>query len=278
MRRSERARYKRGMIEYLPASMVLAALVAFAVTIDPVPAAAEDLFNSILQDATDAISGNNSAPASTSDTSNTGNGNAGAVNSAVVEEAEGIRTAGVAAFSYLYPGQQIDVGPQGTLKLTYFSSCTTEVIHGGTVIVGTIASTITGGTVKSTSTQCSAQELAVDSSATEFGASVKRVTPFDPAVWAEATVSTRTPRFAWGGGEATLRIIELDAPQPRVAWQGQVKGPVAAYPKDAPPLTVGMPYRVEIDAANGSPKSTVFSVDPGYVGSGGKVDTVSLPR
>jgi hypothetical protein len=162
--------------------------------------------------------------------------------------------------------------------VTYFSSCTTEVIHGGTMIVGTVASKITGGTVKSTSTQCSAQELAVDSSATEFGASVKRVTPFDPTVWAEATVSTPTPRFAWGGGDATLRIIELDSPQPRVAWQGHVKGPVSAYPKGAPPLTVGMPYKAEIDASNGSPKSVVFSVDPGYVGSSGKVDTVSLPR
>jgi hypothetical protein len=266
------------MIKYMPASMLLAALVAFAVTIDPVPAAAEDLFNSILQDATDAISGNESGQPSSSDATNTGNSNTGAVNSAVVEEAEGIRTAGVAAFSYLYPGQQIDVGPQGTLKLTYFSSCTTEVIHGGTLIVGTVASKITGGTVKSTSTPCSAQELAVDSSATEFGASVKRVTPFDPTVWAEATVSTRTPRFAWGGGDATLRIIELDSPQPRVAWQGQVKGPVSAYPKGAPPLTIGMPYRAEIDASNGSPKSVVFSVDPGYVGSNGEVDTVSLTR
>lgn len=273
MRRSERVRYKRRMIKHMPASVALAALVAFAMTTGPVPAAAEDLFNSILQDATDAISGNDSAPASPSDASNTG-----AVNSAVVEEAEGIRTAGVAAFSYLYPGQQIDLGPQGTLKLTYFSSCTSEVIHGGTMIVGTIASTITGGTVERASTQCNAQELAVDTSATEFGASVKRVTPFDPAVWAEATVSTRTPRFAWGGGEATLRIVELDSPQPRVAWQGRVKGPVSAYPKDAPPLTVGMPYRAEIDASNGSPKSVVFSVDPGYVGNSGKVDTVSLPR
>jgi hypothetical protein len=267
------------MIQYMPASMVLAAVVAFAATSDPAPAAAEDLFNSILQDATDAISGQpSSSDTANTGNGNTGNGNTGAVNSAVVEEAEGIRTTGVAAFSYLSPGQQIDLGPQGTLKLTYFSSCTTEVIHGGTMIVGTLASKVSGGTVKSTSTQCNAQELAVDSSATEFGASVKRVTPFDPAVWAEATVSTRTPRFAWSGGDATLRIIELDSPQPRVAWQGQVKGPVSAYPKDAPPLTVGMPYRAEIDPSNGSPKSVVFSVDPGYVGSSGKVDTVSLPR
>jgi hypothetical protein len=231
------------------------------------------VFDNVIQDATDAITGNKSEPDSPPQASD-----AGAINTAVVEDVQGIRTAGVAAFSYLHPGQQIDLGSQGTLRLTYFSSCTTEVIHGGTMTVGTISSKITGGKVERTSTQCSAQELAVDTSATEFGASVKRVTPFDPTVWAEATVSTPTPHFAWGGSDATLRIIELDAPQPRVAWQGRVKGPVSAYPKGAPPLAIGMPYRVEIDTSNGSPKSAVFSVDPGYVGSNGKVDTVSLPR
>jgi hypothetical protein len=251
-------------------------LLALSATGGPLPAMAEDpfgVFDNVIQDATDAITGNKSEPASPSETSN-----AGAVTSAVVEDAEGLRTAGVAAFSYLYPGQQIDLGSQGTLRLTYFSSCTTEVIHGGTMTVGTISSKIAGGKVERTSTQCNAQEVAVDSSATEFGAAVKRVSPFDPAVWAEATVSTQTPRFAWGGGDATLRIVELDAPQPRVAWQGRVKGPVSAYPKGAPPLAIGMPYRVEIDTPGGSPKSAVFSVDPGYVGSNGKVDTVSLPR
>ena len=239
------------------------------------PAAADDPFgflNDIVEDATDALSTDNSSSSSGSNAP----ADIGAAPTAIVDEAAGLKTQGIAEFSYLQPGQQIEVGPQGTLRLTYFSSCAVEVIHGGTVTVGTVSSVVTGGKVERSTTECQAQQVAVTSSTEEVGASVKRVTPFDPAVWAEATVSTQTPSFSWGGGKATLRIVELDAPQEHVAWEGKVKGPTAAYPKDAPPLQVGMPYRVEIESAGGPLLSAVFSVDPGYTGNGAKTDVVSL--
>lgn len=240
------------------------------------PAAAQDPFGflgAVIEDASKALSGNEP-----SSESGAGGSDVGTAPTAVVEEATGLRTPGIGEFTNLQPGQRIEVGPEGTLRLTYFSSCTVEVITGGTVTVGTVSSVVAGGTVERSTAECQAQQVAVTTSTEQVGASVKRVTPFDPSVWAEATVSTGTPSFSWGGGEAILRLVELEAPEPRVAWEGKVKGPTAAYPKDAPSLAIGMPYRVEIETAGQPLLSAVFSVDPGYAGNGGKTDVVSLAQ
>ena len=264
-------------------ALVLAALAA-AMLAGAVPAAADDPFGFLedaLEGAGDAIEGaadaltspdqpeSSVAPAGATDT--------GVAPTAVVEEAAGVGTPGIAEFTYLQPGQKIELGSKGSLRLTYFSSCTVETIRGGTVTIGTVASEVSGGKVERSTSQCQAQEVAGASSATEFGASVKRVTPYDPNLWAEATVSTQKPSFSWGGGSATLRLVELDAAEPRVAWEGKVKGPVAAFPKGAAPLAVGMPYRVEIDSG-GTTLAAVFSVDPGFTSSNGKVDVVAIAR
>jgi hypothetical protein len=246
------------------------AVLTLALLGQSVPAAAQDPFGilgDVLDDALSSDEPQSDSAAAPADT--------GAAPTAIVEEAAGLRTPGIAEFSYLQPGQQIELGPQGSLRLTYFSSCAVEVIRGGSVTVGTVSSVVAGGKVERSSTQCEAQQVAVTSSTEEVGASVKRVTPFDPAVWAEATVSTQRPSFAWTGGDATLRIVELDAPEPRVSWQGRVKGPLATYPKDAAPLQIGMPYRVELETAGG-PLAAVFSVDPGYADDRGKVEIVSI--
>jgi hypothetical protein len=264
---------------WLPA--VMAAALAAMVLARGGPAAADDPFG-FLEDAIDgaaeAIEGaadslttspdepaSNVAPGGAADT--------GIAPTALVEEVSGVN--GIAEFTYLQPGQKIELGSKGRLRLTYMSSCTVETIRGGTVTVGTISSEVSGGKVERSTTECQAQQVAVASSATEFGASVTRVTPYDPNLWAEATVSTQKPSFSWGGGSATLRLVELDAPEPRVAWEGKVKGPVAAFPKGAAPLAVGMPYRVEIDSGD-TTLAAVFSVDPGFTGSDSKV--VTLPR
>ncbi len=268
--------------KWLPA--VAAATLAAAMLAHGGPASADDPFGFLedaiegagdaIEGAADALTGSdqpesNVAPAGATDT--------GVAPTAVVEEAAGVRTPGIAEFTYLQPGQKIDLGSKGSLRLTYFSSCTVETIRGGTVTIGTLSSEVSGGKVERSTSECQAQEVTVASSATEFGASVKRVTPYDPNLWAEATVSTQKPSFSWGGTSATLRLVELDAPAPRVAGEGKVKGPVAAFPKGATPLRVGMPYRVEIEGG-GARLAAVFSVDPGFTGSNGKVDVVTIPR
>jgi hypothetical protein len=257
-------------------SITLLVMLALSMLVPSVPAAAQDPFGiigDIVDQATDALSSDE--PPSNASAGQIDNG-VGAT--ALVEEVVGIRSPGIAAFSYLQPGQQIDLGSQGNIRLTYFSSCTVEVIRGGRATIGTVASKVTGGKVERTTTQCHAQEVAVHSSATEFGASVKRVTLFNAAVWAEATVSTQKPSFAWNGGAAKLRIVELDSPEPRLVWQGSVKGSVITYPKGAAPLQIGVPYRVEIETAGRPPAATVFSVDPGYMGNGEKTDVVNVAR
>lgn len=253
------------------ASIAAGAALALLFLGPSVPAAAQDPFGFLGDVIEDALSGDKSS-------SGSGAGDVGAAPTAVVEEASGLRTPGIAEFTNLQPGQRIEVGPGGTLRLTYFSGCTVEVIKGGTVTVGTVSSVVDGGKVERSTTTCQGQQVAVTAATEQVGASVKRVTPFDPSVWAEATVSTGTPSFSWGGGDATLRLVELDAPEPRIAWEGKVKGPTAAYPKGAPPLVIGMPYRVEIETAGAPPLSAVFSVDPGYAGNGGRTDVVSLAR
>jgi len=136
---------------WLPAAAAAALTVAMLVASGP--AAADDPFGFLedaIDGAADAIEGAADSLTTSPDEPESnmapgGAGDIGVAPTAMVDEASGLKTPGIAEFTYLQPGQQIEVGSKGSLRLTYFSSCTVEVIKGGTVTIGTVSSVVTGG-------------------------------------------------------------------------------------------------------------------------------------
>lgn len=185
---------------------------------------------------------------------------------ALVESIENAPQAGVELLDYAYVGQTIDLGSAGVMVLSYLESCGRETITGGTVMVGPGHSTVTGGQMQSETLVCQGAKPIVAFDASEAGASVKRVTPFDGQDWGEYTTRYRRPVFKWQperrGDEVTVTVIYLDAKPPRIIWQGQTASSYLLYPKEAPPLEVGMPYMVQVTNASGRGVSAVFSIDP----------------
>lgn len=184
----------------------------------------------------------------------------------------------VQKFEHVYAGQTILLGQTGTVSISYFSSCVTEIARGGTLYVGTVGGSDERGAISATTRPCAAPTVASTMRTAEVSGVIERVTPFDPTVWAEATVSTLSPRFRAAGltGPASVRIFMLDAPLPVLVWEGQEPGAPYRYPANAPKLSEGKPYRIELRVA-GHLSSAVFSVDPSYhATNGAPVDTATL--
>jgi len=175
----------------------------------------------------------------------------------------------VQAFEQVMIGQTIPLGAQGHLKISYYQSCLLETIDGGTVTIGSFSSKVEGGRIATTQDTkgCHTTQVATTASTAESGAVIERVVAFDPRDWTEATVSTQHPVFQPAGalaGPVRVRVLMLDDPAPKLIWEGKLKALPAAYPASAPALATGLPYRVELQGADGSISSTTFSIDPGY--------------
>ncbi len=67
--------------------------------------------------------------------------------------------AAVGFMDYVVPGQVIDLGAGGTLRLGYLKSCLSETIVGGRVIVGRSKSEIRGGKVERRRVECDGGRL-----------------------------------------------------------------------------------------------------------------------
>ena len=113
---------------------------------------------------------------------------------------------------------------------------------------------------------CEGETAIVTADASEAGGAVKRVTPFKAEEWREVTIKGARPVFKWKPGRrgATVDILiaNLDAEPIRIVWQGRTAKSYLAYPPSAPALSVGLPYLVQINAADGKTMGTVFSIDP----------------
>ncbi|MEE8247506.1 MAG: hypothetical protein V3S87_09620 [Alphaproteobacteria bacterium] len=185
---------------------------------------------------------------------------------ALVESIENAPKAGVELLDYVYMGQAIDLGPSGVMVLSYLESCGRETITGGRVQVGPGQSTVSGGAMARETVVCQGAKPIITADATEAGAAVKRVTPFDGQDWGEYTIRYRRPVFKWEperrGEPVTVTLIYLDAKPPRIVWQGETSSTYLLYPKEAPKIEIGMPYLVQIANAAGRSVSAVFSVDP----------------
>jgi len=185
---------------------------------------------------------------------------------AVVEAIDEAPDAGVQFMDYVFSGQTLSLGAKGKLTLSYLSGCLVETITGGTVMVAPAGSRVTGGRLQAKPAgNCQTAAPIVTASATEAGATVNRVTPFDGQNWSERTIKGARPMFKWDdrGRPVTIRVLNLDSNPAQIVWQVASSAGFADYPANAPPLAVGMPYRVEIIAGGQVLRAANFSIDPG---------------
>ena len=67
--------------------------------------------------------------------------------------------AGLGFMDYVAAGRVIRLGPQGTLVLSYMTSCVRETISGGTVTIGATRSEVADGTVARRTLACGAGRM-----------------------------------------------------------------------------------------------------------------------
>lgn len=179
---------------------------------------------------------------------------------AMVEEVKNAPGAGVEFTDYVYPGQRIQLGARGELKLSYLASCRSETIRGGTVTVGESQSSVAGGRVEAADKPCDTKRFAASAQTAEAGAGVKRLTPFDSKSWAEVALASPRPIFRWDAkGNANVRILNENR---QTVWSATTAKSFVEYPASAPPLEPGAPYVVEVSGI-GAPFFARFSIDPG---------------
>ena len=186
---------------------------------------------------------------------------------ALVESITSAPGAGVGFLDYVFPGQVVELGPDGIIVLSYFATCLVETVRGGRITVDVGLSKVDGGEVKTEKVPCQGANITVTSATGEAGASVTRVTPFQGQDWSEWTTRSRQPIFKWArAGVTTVAVIDLDTEPPETVWTGTVDGSHIAYPADARPLRIGVPYEVRVSIPDTRTLKAVFSIDPDLEG------------
>jgi len=185
---------------------------------------------------------------------------------ALVEDIRGAPGAGVEIMDYVFPGQTIKLGGSGVIVLNHLDGCLVETVTGGTVTVKRKGSEVSGGRRSAKALSCRAAKAIITAENREAGAVVNRVALFKAANWKEQVVKTARPVFKWkvAKGDSRVRIVELDREEPAVIWETRTGKSHIAYPAAAPPLKVGMPYRVEVALQDSDDEThkALFSIDP----------------
>jgi hypothetical protein len=131
---------------------------------------------------------------------------------ALVEDIAG-NPNGVSFMDYVQAGTLIQLGPQDTITLSYFSSCLREVIHGGSIRVGADQSEVASGRVERAKVDCEATKMLSSVGQTNDSASLTirgdRPAAIRPAPPAEFTLYGASP-FVELRGNGTLVIARLD--------------------------------------------------------------------
>jgi hypothetical protein len=180
--------------------------------------------------------------------------------SGLVEDVKKAPGAGIEQLDYVFPGQKIQLGKDGELVVSYFSSCKLDTVKGGTVTIGITESSVQGGALKSESRPCDKKKFAATTQTAEAGAAAKRALENDALD--EVTLKSPRPIFRWDEPGATnIRVFDVSTPTPKLVWSGSASGKLLEYPITAPKLQPLIPYVAEI--ARGSAKKQVnFSIDP----------------
>ena len=183
---------------------------------------------------------------------------------ALVEDIRNVSGAGVDFMDYVFPGQEIKLGPAGVIVLSFLDTCLVEKIQGGTVTVARTGSKVIDGSREATKVNCRVAKPIITAEHREAGAAVNRVILFDGMDWSEQVVKTDRPTLKWNGtqGESQVRVIDVDQPQPAVIWEGRTADSYIVYPRNAAQLKIGMPYRVEVSDPGGQTFAALFSIDP----------------
>lgn len=187
---------------------------------------------------------------------------------ALVESVARAPGAGVDFLDYVFPGQKIELGPDGEIVLSYFSSCLHETAKGGTLTVQQDAGKIEGGKISSLKTSCQGSKVIVAKETGEAGASVTRAaSPFEGQDWSEWTIKSDRPVFKWHvSGTVKVSVLDLDNDPPVLLWEGTAMGKHVAYPAGAPALKIGLPYEVRVTINGDKKYRAVFSIDPDLEG------------
>ena len=144
--------------------------------------------------------------------------------------------AGVEIMDYLDVGRTIDLGPNGSLVLSYMNSCARETIHGGVVVVGRDQSEVRSGRIERVKVGCDAAEMMtapgrnVDVAGMvmrEGGASEEKVRGINPA---------QAPEFVLYGSSP---LIDLHGEGPLVIARLDTQGEYLKMPIDAAQLVHG---------------------------------------
>jgi len=182
---------------------------------------------------------------------------------ALVEDVTG-NPAGVSFMDYVPAGKVIQLGPQETIVLSYFSTCLREVIQGGSIRVGAEQSDVTSGHVERTKVDCEASKMLDSVGQTNDSASLiirgHRPATIQPAPPAEFTLYGVSP-FIELRGNGTLVIARLDKTGEYFTWpieqQSLVHGAFFDLANDGKSLTPGGIY-----GARWRKHLTVFKIDP----------------
>ena len=114
----------------------------------------------------------------------------------------------VQLLDFLAPGDEIDLGAEGSLVLGYLESCVREEITGGMVKVGSEQSEVANGKVDRSQTQCDGGSLSLAANqSVQSGAMAFRVV--DSNVKSELTIHDISPVLLLPkGGKVTIKRID----------------------------------------------------------------------
>jgi hypothetical protein len=173
--------------------------------------------------------------------------------SAVVEDVNAAAS-GVRMMDFVEAGRTIELGKEGQLVLGYLGSCQKETISGGTVVVGTGESKVTGGKVVREKVECDGGQLALSTSqAGKSGVFVMRNPPGVQKAPPAYRIFSAAPVVALSAEAATISFVRVDRPSPAITVKAS--GRTVDLATQGISLEPGATYRAE---AGG--RSVVFSV------------------
>lgn len=192
----------------------------------------------------------------------------------LVEYISDAPSADVYGFDYVFPDQDVDLRPNGTMIVAFFDQCIIGAFEAGVVkFRDDGAKTTKGGTLKTRERPCQTAALAMSGAISAAGVSVKRQDKADSllseAAIKEITINVERPVFVWPraltrGEPVRIEVYALEAVQPELLWTGDAVGNHIDYPVDAPALAVGYPYEVRAVFSRGDAVTAIFSIDPAF--------------
>lgn len=184
---------------------------------------------------------------------------------AVVEEVS-TANAGVTFMDFIYAGQTLDLGADGTLVVSYLDGCRSETITGGKIRFEPGGAVSTGGKVMPTvSGNCQASSAQIAANATEAGAVAVRGTGTDllEGEDEDRVIRSPSPAFRWlAGGAAEVKVFNIGRVPAELVWSGSGEAGHVEYPASAPRLAANVPYRVEVRSGGALIGVGRFSIDP----------------